>query len=83
MSEGRARGNEPTRPNLWRTRLTGSAVSAVAEAVALLRRAGWTVTPPPRVFTPHQFRPHRKYPWFCDQCGYGPREPLKHIQDVP
>lgn len=24
----------------------------------------------PRPLT-HAFRPHRKYPWFCSECGYG------------
>lgn len=39
----------------------------------------------------HQFAPHRKWPWFCKHCGYGPYEPLKHspiarattLQDKP
>ena len=26
----------------------------------------------------HDFRPHRKYPWFCADCGYPPHEILKH-----
>lgn len=28
----------------------------------------------------HTFKPHRRYPWFCDRCGYPPHEPLKHPQ---
>jgi|GEM_PF-2457620 len=30
----------------------------------------------------HVFQPHRKYPWFCDACGYGRAEGLKHFQPV-
>jgi hypothetical protein len=30
--------------------------------------------------TIHEFRPHKKYPWFCADCGYAPHEPLKHPQ---
>ena len=28
--------------------------------------------------SPHEFRPHPKFPWFCDQCGYAEHEPLQH-----
>ena len=55
---------------------------SVIEAVILLREAGWTVSPPPRPPSLHPFNPHRKYPWFCASCGYGPREPLKHPQEA-
>lgn len=27
----------------------------------------------------HAFVSHRKWPWFCDLCGYAPHEPLKHL----
>ena len=30
---------------------------------------------PKRTFAAHRFVPHRKFPWFCDQCGYGEAEP--------
>lgn len=26
----------------------------------------------------HAYQPHRKYPWFCDECGYAEHERLKH-----
>lgn len=26
----------------------------------------------------HKYLPHRKYPWFCDKCGYGQYERLMH-----
>lgn len=26
----------------------------------------------------HAYAPHRKYPWFCDLCGYPEHETLKH-----
>jgi hypothetical protein len=29
--------------------------------------------------TLHAFKPHRKYPWFCADCGYPPHETLKHF----
>lgn len=28
----------------------------------------------------HDFVPNRQHPTFCDVCGYGPSEPLKHTQ---
>lgn len=31
--------------------------------------------------TRHKFTPHRKWPWFCRECGYAPHEQLKHIQE--
>lgn len=31
----------------------------------------------------HAYVPHKKYPWFCRDCGYPPHETLKHIQDEP
>lgn len=37
-------------------------------------------SPPPRQTT-HQFKPDRKYPWFCGVCGYGPDELLQHTQE--
>lgn len=55
---------------------------SIDEAATLLRMAGWTVTPPTiRFSSVHTFKPHHRYPWFCASCGYGAREPLKHIQD--
>lgn len=29
---------------------------------------------------PHDFRPNKKYPWFCADCGYAPHDPLMHKQ---
>jgi hypothetical protein len=55
---------------------------SIDEAAAFLRLAGWTFTPPPARSSLHRFAPHRKYPWFCNSCGYGPYEPLKHIQEA-
>jgi hypothetical protein len=26
----------------------------------------------------HQFVPDKKYPWFCDHCGYPPYHPVMH-----
>lgn len=26
----------------------------------------------------HAYKPHRKYPWFCAECGYPEHERLKH-----
>lgn len=28
----------------------------------------------------HAFKPHSRFPWICDLCGYAPHEPLKHFQ---
>lgn len=28
--------------------------------------------------TLHEYKPHRKYPWFCELCGYPEHERLKH-----
>lgn len=28
----------------------------------------------------HNYKPHRKYPWFCSECGYPESESLKHPQ---
>ena len=35
----------------------------------------------PQRFEPirHAYVPHRKYPWFCGECGYPPHEELKHL----
>ena len=29
----------------------------------------------------HKFKPNKKYPWFCAECGYEPHHPLKHLQE--
>ncbi|WP_315127305.1 hypothetical protein [Comamonas antarctica] len=26
----------------------------------------------------HDFRPNKKYPWFCADCGYAPHDELMH-----
>ena len=26
----------------------------------------------------HPYKPHKKYPWFCEDCGYAEHETLKH-----
>ena len=31
--------------------------------------------------SPHEYKPHKKYPLFCDQCGYPPHDEVKHIQN--
>lgn len=31
-------------------------------------------------YLPHEFNPHKKYPWFCRDCGYPPHDEVKHIQ---
>lgn len=28
----------------------------------------------------HAFSPDEDFPQFCGECGYGPNEPLKHLQ---
>lgn len=38
---------------------------------------------PAAPYRTHTFKPHRKYPWFCGVCGYGPDEPLQHTQETP
>ena len=35
---------------------------------------GYVPTPPPL----HAYKPHRKWPWFCGECGYPEHERLKH-----
>jgi hypothetical protein len=57
-------------------------MTTLTEAAEMLRSAVWTVTPPRTKADLHLFRPHRKYPWFCAHCGYGPGEPLKHVQEI-
>ena len=29
--------------------------------------------------SPHEYKPHKKYPWFCDECGYPPHDEGKHL----
>lgn len=29
---------------------------------------------------PHEYKPHKKYPWFCRDCGYPPQDEVKHVQ---
>lgn len=29
--------------------------------------------------TRHRCAPHKKYPWFCDVCGYAEHETLMHL----
>ena len=32
----------------------------------------------------HEFKPDKRFPWFCSDCGYGPREMLMHTaQETP
>lgn len=38
---------------------------------------------PPPVRLVHDYRPHPKYPWFCDLCGYAEHEGLKHTRPSP
>lgn len=40
---------------------------------------GWKERPPPAPSV-HHFKPNRKWPWFCELCGYAPHEPLQHIR---
>lgn len=51
------------------------------DAVVLdaLLEIAWSRQPKPVYSDRHRFNPHKKYPWFCAECGYGPSEPLKHI----
>ena len=32
---------------------------------------------------PHRYQPHKKYPWFCGECGYPEHERLKHERGEP
>lgn len=34
----------------------------------------------PSPSSPHEYKPHKKYPWFCRDCGYPPQDEVKHIQ---
>ena len=60
---------------------------ALVEAVELARlravdaKHGWKERAP--IIQTHRFNPHKKHPWYCAECGYGPNEPLKHIQPTP
>lgn len=31
--------------------------------------------------SPHEYKAHKKYPWFCGECGYPPHDEVKHIQN--
>lgn len=33
-------------------------------------------------FPPHAYKPNRKHPQFCEECGYAPHDSVKHIQPV-
>lgn len=65
--------------------VTPRTVEVDAEELARLRQVdaayGWRMRPPAEPRT-HVFKPHAKWPWVCDDCGYGPSEPLKHHKDV-
>jgi hypothetical protein len=28
----------------------------------------------------HEYRPHPKYPWFCEECGYPRHDRMKHSE---
>ena len=43
---------------------------------AIDQKYGWRERPPPD--HRHPYKPHRKYPWFCDSCGYAEHDPLMH-----
>lgn len=49
---------------------------------ALLLIAEAKLPPEPSPPMTHPFRPARRTPWICRDCGYGPGEPLKHPQAV-
>ena len=34
--------------------------------------------PSPSPISPHEYQPHKKYPWFCRECGYAPHDTIKH-----
>lgn len=35
----------------------------------------------PAPISPHEYKAHKKYPWFCGECGYPPHDEVKHIQN--
>jgi hypothetical protein len=39
---------------------------------------GYGRADPPKALR-HEYKPDRKYPWFCADCGYPPHETLKHL----
>lgn len=49
--------------------------------IELVRRAVAEERKPAHVATiklTHDYKPHKKYPWFCAHCGYAEHEPLMH-----
>lgn len=53
--------------------------SATANSLPHIARiAEQALEPAATVDHRHPFKPHRKWPWFCGQCGYPAHENLKH-----
>lgn len=44
----------------------------------IARIASNALEPRPQFDDRHAYVPHRKWPWFCDRCGYPEHENLKH-----